>query len=148
MDPLSVTASLAAILQLSTSVTQYLKQVKGGSRERIKLREEIRNVAFMLQILNDRAEDIEESGEVLTSIKTLALQNGPLDHLKDALELLARKLAPQGRLRQLTQPILWPLSKGEVDAVLNIIERQKMFLSLAMENDTLYACFTVFPLDP
>ena len=137
MDPISLTASFITIIQLSASVVEYLKQAKNGSRDRIQLREEVRTVACMLQVLNDRAEDAEDLEYNLASLKSLAGENGPLNQLKCALELLKSKLAPLGKLKQLSQPLMWPFSKGELKDILGTIERQKSMLSLAMENDTM-----------
>ena len=137
MDPISLTASFIAVIQLSASVTGYLKEVKYGSQERIKLREEVRTVACMLQVLNDRVEDAEDAERDLVSIRSLAFENGPLDQLRSALELLIGRLAPNGRLKQTSQPLSWPFRKGEIQDVLGTIERQKSTLSLAIENDTM-----------
>ena len=138
MDPLSLTASLIAILQLSSKVTLYLKQLKSGSRERIKFREEIRNITYMIQVLNDRIEDAEALGDDLASIKSLKTCGGPLDQLKNAFEFLAHKLASHGMLENFARSMLWPFSKAEVKDILNIIERQKSMLGLALENDQMY----------
>ncbi|KAL8719944.1 MAG: hypothetical protein Q9225_003121 [Loekoesia sp. 1 TL-2023] len=135
MDPLSLTASLVAVGRLAATATSYLKQIKAGSSERVKLREEIRNVAYMLDILNDRVDDVENPEKELLTIRSLAVNGGPLDQLRSALELLATKLAPHGRLKQISRPMLWPLSRKDVHDILNTLERQKSLLSLAIEND-------------
>ena len=78
MDPVSLTASIVAIVQLSNTVTAYLKQWKDGSEDRVRLREEIKSTAYMLEILNDRVEDARDADTDLSSIKSLDVKGGPL----------------------------------------------------------------------
>lgn len=70
------------------------------------------------------------------SIKALAFDGGHLDQVRDALKLQASKLTPKRRIKLFSQLILEPLSKGEVNDNLSIIERLKSVLSLAVANDT------------
>ncbi|KAL8827131.1 MAG: hypothetical protein Q9170_007137 [Blastenia crenularia] len=135
MDPLSLVASLVAVGQLATTIISYLKQVKEGSLERIKLREEVRNLAFMVEVLKDRVDDAEDPETELTSIRSIAIDGGPLDQLKFALESLAKKLAPHGRKRQISESISWPLTRKDFGDLLQTLERQKALLSLAIAND-------------
>ena len=48
MDPLSVTASIIAVLQLSGKVLGYLNDVKGASQDRAKCAVEASNVHSLL----------------------------------------------------------------------------------------------------
>lgn len=147
MDPLSLTASLVVIGQLAARVTSYLKQIKDGSSERIKLREEIRNVAYMVEILNDRVDDVEDPEKELAATRSLAVDGGPLDQLRSALELLANKLTPHGKLKQISRPMLWPLSRKDVHDILNALERQKCLLSLAIKNDNMLLTSSLWQLN-
>ena len=137
MDPLSVSASLVAIFQLAATVNQYLKGVKGGSEEQIRLREEIRSTICLFEILNDRVEDAESSEKYLVSIRSLNIPGGPLEQLRGALDQLVVKLAPAGRLKVLTQAFTWPLTTADVNALLATIERQKVLFGLAMQDDNM-----------
>ena len=89
MDPMSVAASLTALVQLTAKVAQLLKDIKGGSEDRIRLREEIRSTLCLLQMLQDRVEDAEVIERDLLSIKSLNGPGGPLEQLLHALEQLA-----------------------------------------------------------
>jgi len=132
-DPLSITASIIAVLQLTATATQYLKDVKGGLEDRVRMRDEIRSTICLLEMLKDRAEDVEE-GELSYWMGRLDV-SGPLAQLKKALEKLVFKLAPAGRLRKATRGLTWPFDKKEVDELLSMIERQKTFFVLALQNE-------------
>ena len=90
MDPISLAASLAALIQLTTQTAQLLKGIKSGSDERIKLREEIRSTVCLLQMLQDRVDDAEMVEKDLASIASLNFPGGPIDQLNDALQKLIK----------------------------------------------------------
>ena len=90
MDPISVAASLAALIQLTTQAAQLLKSIKSGSEDRIKLREEIRSTVCLLEMLQDRVDDAELVGKDLASIRSLNFSGGPIDQLNDALQNLIK----------------------------------------------------------
>jgi hypothetical protein len=137
-DPLSITASIVAVLQITATVTQYLKDVKGGSEDRIRLRDEMRSTICLLEMLKDRIEDTDTRDTWFDVVTLLNAPNGPLIQFRKALELLVDKLAPAGRIQQMTQHLKWPFTKVEINEVLERIERLKSLFSLAMQNDHMY----------
>lgn len=135
MDPVSFAASLAALIQLSTKVAQYLKEVKSGSEDRIRLRDELRGTQCLLEMLQDRMDDAEYLKKDLASIRSLNIPGGPLEQLTKALEQLERKLAPSRRVLQISKALLWPFNKKEINGIFSTIERQKTAFNLAISND-------------
>lgn len=136
-EVLGVIASISAILKLSTTVVQHLQNGIGGSLDRLRIRDEIRSTACLLEMLKDHAEDEQTRSIWLVSIRSLKTSNGPLEQFKRALELLVAKLAPSNRLIQLAQSLKWPFDRVEVAEILKTLERQKLLFSLAMQNDHL-----------
>ncbi|PQE10633.1 serine threonine- kinase chk2 protein [Rutstroemia sp. NJR-2017a WRK4] len=142
-DPLGIAASVIAVLQLAASATQYLKDVKHGSVDRMRLRDELRSTTCLLDMLRDRLEDeddsIESGGDTRKpmSIKSLAGLDGPLNVFMRILQDIITKLAPQDRLRQLSRPLIWPFEKKEIAEMLISLERLKSHCSLIMQNDLL-----------
>lgn len=142
-DLLSVTASVIAVLQLAAKATQYVKDVKNGSADRVRLRDEMRNAVCLLEMLKDR---IEDSQDVLdaeaplkpVSIKSLGSPDGPLLLFKRILEDIVKKLAPQDRLRRLSKPFTWPFDKKDIAELLDALERLKTHFGLVLQNDILY----------
>jgi hypothetical protein len=114
MDPLSLTASILAILKLSTSVVRYLTDVAGGHGERLDLRNEISSAYGPLHMLYERINDeekrssssassslgCEEDPDVgsgknherqwLSSVLKLGEELGPLEQYMNVLEILQR----------------------------------------------------------
>jgi hypothetical protein len=133
-----MTASIVAVLQMIATVTQYLKDHKGGSEDRVRLRDEMRSTICLLEMLKDRVEDSDTGNPWLNAVRWLDVPNGPLAQFKKALELLVDKLAPSGRMRQVAQTIKWPFDKTDVNEILGKIERLKSLFSLAMQNEHMY----------
>lgn len=61
-DPLSVTASIIAVLQLSSDVVKYINAAAGSAKERKRLRDEVRACEYILRQLKDDVDDSEEGG--------------------------------------------------------------------------------------
>jgi hypothetical protein len=134
-DPLSVTASIITVLDLAAKVTSYLKDVKGGAEERLRLRDELRNTVTLLHMLKDRAEDVEYQGTWAPSIQSLGSLDGPLDQFRKILESLVDRLASAGKIRSIAQALKWPFDKEHIIVTLNALERQKSLFALALQND-------------
>jgi hypothetical protein len=60
MDPLSITASTIAIIQISSDIIGYINGATKATKEQRQLRKEIQSYKFILQQLNDEASDAEE----------------------------------------------------------------------------------------
>jgi len=134
MDPLSVTASITALFQLSATVIKYLSNVKNASGDIQKLMVELSSIKGLLSTL----QDLVQPGEKwLATVQSLNMPNGPLEQFRSALERLDEKLEPVVGLNKAKKVLAWPFQKGEVKDILFTIERQKMAFILALQNDHL-----------
>lgn len=147
-DPIGIAAGIVALVHLAVHTTQYIKDVKVGGRERTKLRDELRSVTSILEMLQDRTEDQEsDHGEsdggggalVPAAAASLTGPDGPLERLRETLESLVAKLVPQVGLKKLAQPYKWPFDKKDVLEHLATIERLKSHFLLVLQNDLVYA---------
>ncbi|KAI9767661.1 MAG: hypothetical protein M1840_005532 [Geoglossum simile] len=130
-DPLSISASIIALLQLSATVIKYLSDVKDAPDDIKKLRAEVISTAGLLYTLKA----LSEAGEAwLTTIQSLNTPSGPLEQIRLSLERLAGKLRPAPGLKKI---LGWPFQKGEVKDTVCVIERQKALFGLALQNDHL-----------
>ncbi|GFP56662.1 hypothetical protein TASIC1_0007015400 [Trichoderma asperellum] len=141
--PTGVSASVIAVLQLATTVTQYLKDVKRGSADRIRLRDELRSTVCLVEMLQDRLEDseaiLDDSGTLKPqSIDALSVSNGPLQLFQQVLEEIVAELAPQDNLRRLAQPFTWPFDKKKVAELLACLERLKSHFNLVLQSNIAY----------
>jgi hypothetical protein len=133
-DPLSTTASIIAIIQLSSAVVEYINGVRGATKERKRLRDEVRACEFILQQLKDDADDAEEGEAWSETIKALEGTDAPLGRLRVALNVVKAKLEHHIRLEALTS-LKWPFNEKEIDKIISAIEREKALLQLALTND-------------
>lgn len=134
-DPLSVTASIIAVLQLTESVVKYLNDAKDASKDCNKFLIEISTVNGLLFSLKDLVGRAELGETWLATTRSLGVPTGPLAQFKSALELLATHLEPVVGLKKAGKALTWPFKKGEVIDILNTIERQKTLFVLALQND-------------
>ena len=137
MDPLSVTASIIAVLQLSTKVLGYLNDVKDASKERAKCAVEASSLHSLLLNLRFRLEEGSADKPWYTAVRALAVENGPLDHFKQALGLLQTRMRNGGRLKKVGEALLWKFKKEEIAGILDRIERLKTLVDIALQMDHL-----------
>lgn len=135
MDPLSISASIISVLQLTGTVIQYLNTVKGAPKDRQRILSELCNVNNTLYILEDQASQAQQDNAWSSTLLSLNKPNGPIEQFKIALERLETKLAPVGGLRKVGKAIAWPFQKEEIEEILNVIERQMPLFNLARQND-------------
>lgn len=135
MEPLGLSASIVAVIQLTGTVIQYLNSVKDASRERQKILLELYSVQWMLCILQEQADQTEPGDPWSLTLQSLNLPGGPLTQFKILLDSLTLKLAPVKGLAKIGRVLLWPLEKQEARGILFAIERQKSLFNLAQQND-------------
>ena len=135
MDPLSVSASLVALLQLSSTVIGYLSHVKSGPRELQKLRLEVCSTLPILSILQDEAEQAKSGGRWSSTLLSLDVPSGPIQQFRAALERLEVRLAPVKGWKKVDKAFTWPFEKEETLGILGTIERQKLLFTFARQND-------------
>lgn len=137
MDPLSATASIIAILQLSNKVVGYLNDVKDASKDRARCAIEASSLHNLLLSLRFRLEEGSGDTPWYTAVRALAVQNGPLDQFKQALELLQNKLTDGGILKKAGGALVWRFKKEEIDRILDRIVRLKTLVGIALQMDDL-----------
>jgi len=143
MDPLSASASIIAVLQMTGTVIQYINGVRGAPAERERFLTELNGINIILIQLQEPAEDTEQTEEPMQASKwseTLQLlnqPNGPLKQLDQLLRIIKSKLAPTHGLKSVKKAFTWPFQKEEVRELIAKIERQKTLLNLALLNDHL-----------
>lgn len=143
MDPLSVTASIIAIVELSGAICGFLYSLKGTSKDIAQCRLEISNISNLLEKLSDRLDEISSneasSDDVwFVEMQALAAANGPIEQYKSALEQLHSKLASSASSRtKIGGALSWKFSKEEVTNILTRIERLKSLTQIALGMDHL-----------
>ncbi|KAF5723133.1 ankyrin repeat domain-containing protein [Fusarium mundagurra] len=136
MDPLGATASIIAILQLSTATTLYLLSATGATKQQRRLHEEIRGCEDMLFRLKDILENERQDPTHASRISLLEGPHSPFTRLRPLFESIKVKLAPKKGLSKAFSSLVWPFNEKDVSELIAAIQREKGLLQLALENDS------------
>ena len=140
MDPLSITASAIAILQISGTIIstcyEYRSRVKNESKDAGRIINELNSLRSVLDSLFVLVED-ESEDELLekSDLKNLAQDGGVLATCQGELEVLQKKLQPKEGWRAAKAAILWPLKESDVRKVLLDINSTKSTIQIALAAD-------------
>lgn len=134
MDPLSITASIIAVLQATKEIISYVKETRDAPKELTKVYDEAKNLVILLYELKDSLAEQDPHDPWLRVTSGLAMRDGPLDQYKKALEVLVSKTTGHG-LRKIGQVLAWKFIKEEVMSLLLQIERIKSLVQIALEMD-------------
>ena len=137
MDPLSVTASIIAVLQLTGEVIGYLNDVKDAPNECQQCAIEASNLQNLLINLRYRLERGHTGDPWFTAVRSLNVENGHLDQYKQALEQLQSRVDVGNGAQKIKRRLVWKFSKAEVAGILARMERLKTLVSIALEMDHL-----------
>ena len=146
MDPLSITASIVALIGATQKVLSicknYAAAVKGADWELTRIIEEVESLRGVLQGLERLAKQAKDADPAAMSqlpqlICLCDPKTGTLASCLSELESLEQKLIPPGgtgqsdsKLRKLIQALGWPLKKAFVKETLENLERFKASLNL------------------
>ena len=137
MDPLSITGTLIAVVQITTSVISicydYRSAVNSSSREVLQITESLNSLKDVLESIL-RLIETTKDGE-LSTVELLAKDGGTLQSCQAELERLRAKLEPETGWRKLRNSLIWPLKEGEMKRVLDSLERWKSTMQLALSAD-------------
>jgi hypothetical protein len=138
MDPLSMTASIIAVLQLTSTLTNYINEARNATAEQAKVAVEASNLYGLLIALRFRVEEARSDDPWFNQVKLLGTGNGPLDQFKDILETMVNQLSTSRKRDQIKAALLWKFTKKEVENALARMERLKSLISCALTNDLTY----------
>ncbi len=133
-DPLSVAASIIAVLQLTGTVIRCLGNVQDATGYKSRLLLEVSGAKGVLETLRDLSQESVHGDPIFS---TLSLLKEPLKHHEATLRRLENVLAPAQGLKKLGKAFKWPFEKGEIVDILESIERQKTLFGLALQTDHL-----------
>ncbi|GAQ42481.1 serine/threonine-protein kinase chk2 [Aspergillus niger] len=139
-DPLSITASVIAVLELAATTTRYLREIKHGAADRLQLRDELRSTTYLLEMLRDRIDDAEDAAVTLGMGKSILTESlvgldGLLVLVQSVLQDIISRLCPQSKFGQRSLSLTWPFTKKDITEKLACLERLKGSLSLVLQND-------------
>lgn len=139
MDPLSVNASIIAIIQLTSAIIGSLNNLKDTTNDPAQCAIEISNVTNLLVRLMSRLDEASSNDPWYTEVQTLVAIDGPIDQYKSALEQLQSNFTStaSSRLKTSGSSPTWEFSKEEVSRILSGVERLKSLIQIALGMDHL-----------
>jgi hypothetical protein len=140
MDPISITGTLIAVLQVTTTVISicydYRQGVASASREVLQISSSLNSLKDVLESLLALIENSKADGSSkLATVELLAKDGGTLESCQQELLRLKRKLEPEAGWRKIKKSLVWPLKEGEVKKALEGLERSKSMMLLALSAD-------------
>lgn len=140
MDPLSITASIIAVIQLTGTVVSavygYRKDVKNAPEDAARI---IQDLIGLSQILEKLLQMIEQEKSAratrLSSVEGLFKPDGPLESCQETLQRLDAKLQPEDGWRGVKQSLTWPLKKDYIRKALDDVATAKATIALALTVD-------------
>ena len=137
MDPLSLTASIVAVLQLTSDAVTYLRDVRDAPKECRERMVEVSNLYTLLLKLDLRLSESNAKDPWYIEVRSLAVKDGPLDQYQQALQHLFAKVKPANGIRRLANTLMWTSIKEDVASILTRMERLKTLVGIALEMDHL-----------
>jgi len=115
MDPVSFSASIVALLQLSSTVVKYLGAMSDAEDDRRNLMIEVVSIKGLLLTL----QELVQPGEPwLDTVQSLCALNGPLESCELLLKRLDEKLSLVTSPHKFRVVLTWPFKKGEIRDIL------------------------------
>ncbi|RYP45753.1 hypothetical protein DL768_007929 [Monosporascus sp. mg162] len=134
MEPVGATASIIAIIQLSSKVFGYITNAAGATKERNRLRSELLACDAFTQELRDQS-DGSEGQAWSETIRALDRPDGPLGRLKTTLGAMETRLRPKKGVQRAVSALKWPFEEKEVQMIIETIENEKSLLKFALDNE-------------
>lgn len=132
MDPLSVTASIIAVLQTTSSLVCYINDLRKASHEQAKTAIEASNLCSLLTNLRFQIDESPCTTPWFEQVRSLSAPNGPLDQYKVALEHVADAVLPRDKVSSMRHTLTWNLEKKQCAELLQQIERLKSHVTLIL----------------
>lgn len=137
MDPLSVTAGIIAVLQLTTTLTKYITDAHAATKEQALVAIEASNLYGLLTSLRLRVAVERHDDPWLGQVKTLAAENGTSRSVQEHVTKGGGPLPSSRRRDRIRSALTWTFTKTEVDQLLGQIERMKTLINCALTKDLL-----------
>jgi NACHT domain-containing protein len=139
MDPLSITASVIAVIQITNSVLLGCYRLRGQIKDAESEISKVINEAEQLSSILERVNSIlaADSTNAASLLGPLAVEfedgRGPLNSIKAALMELNDKITPLAK-PGLKSKLRWPFESKSFQRLLAVIQNQKLTLQLTLSS--------------
>jgi hypothetical protein len=161
MDPLSVSASIIAVLQIASSVTsfcmQYVRSAKNAKAELLRLVQELGGLQIVLTTLKqltERGTDPSAASEdpyLLPTLRKLCDLEYVFQECLRKLKQLERDIAPQldnstlplSKKEAIIRVLKWPIKEAYMKSIMDEINEYITLFSLALTLDETYVTYAL-----
>jgi hypothetical protein len=124
MDPLSIAASIVALAQAASTITNIVSDIRDGGKDRRTLLRELKFVKAVLECVKDQGEALNASFD----------PRGPIRQLNVIFEAIHAKIKPPDcQVNRSLNTLRWPFEKKAVKEYVSEIERLKSTLSMGLQ---------------
>jgi hypothetical protein len=138
-DPLSVTASLIAVVQLTSTVVSlcydYRSGLKNAPREMKQLTDEVTSLQNVFESILKIVDEDGMEHEHLSTLKLLTKSDGILQSCEIEMKNLGTELKPAKGIKAIGKSLKWPYARGETERRVTRLERLLGSLALALATD-------------
>lgn len=150
MDPLSITASLIAVLQISGTVIsalyKYRNGVKSATKDAARIITELNSLRSILENLLQAVEKEDSKassrggGSRLANFQALTQPNGELKRCQADLEAVSVKLGGDDAAllsdqKKMRRALVWPFKEKDVEKLLQGVQKAKGTMQFALSAD-------------
>lgn len=147
MDPLSLTASIIAVIQTTLVIVdtcyQYKSTVSNSSKEVTRIIQQLNSLRSVLERLIEILDNESPDSTRLSTVASLARKDGPLEGCVRGLEELKVRLQPKTGWAKTKVALVWPLKEKEERKVLSDLNDMKTTLHFALETDHTLVAFII-----
>ena len=139
MDPLSITASTVAVVELLKEIIvscyKYEKSVQDRDKDLDRLLYEMTSFERVLRHLELVLETEDSIGRQSFLLDLLGDKSGPVQQCKAVLEALKTQAETSGSFRRVGQALVWPLKKKDMVEAVDNVRKTREVLSLTLDAD-------------
>jgi hypothetical protein len=138
-DPLSITASIIAVIQVTSKVVSlcydYRAGLKNAPKEIKQFTDEIVSFRDSLESILKLVEAEDEASTQLSTLKLFTKADGILLTCKSEMTELENDLKPATGIRGVARSLKWPYAKAETEKRVERLGWLKSSLTLALATD-------------
>ena len=143
---MDLAAGIIAVVQLSDRVitlcSRFIGKVRGAEREVAQMIVTITALKGFLEFLNKFIKD-DDNAFRLPQLYSICQPEGPLDLCTSLLNDMESKMQPKRDYNGILKAITWPWKWKDIGEALDVIEKQKTLMTLAMQGDTTRATLAI-----
>ncbi|GAM43858.1 hypothetical protein TCE0_060r19013 [Talaromyces pinophilus] len=133
MDPLSLSASIAAVATAAFQIIGYLSSVASGGKDRLSLLNEITHLWLTITALQAQIANTQGQDAIPAELQSLfAADTGIIKEIEDLVNDLNAKLKSRSGYGKIKQTLTWPLTEADVLKVVEKIHRMQQTIQFAL----------------